>query len=65
MKISMILTSLVVAMSAASLNGCDNDVKPAQKSTDSIEQAPEVVEKAEDLKKEATDPIKPVPPPTE
>jgi len=57
MKISMILTSLVVAMSAANLTGCDNTGK-----TDVVDQSPDVIEKVEEMKEETTDTIQPVPP---
>ncbi|MEH6457760.1 MAG: hypothetical protein V7749_15635 [Cocleimonas sp.] len=57
MKISMILTSLVVAMSAVNLTGCDNTGK-----TDVVDQSPDVIEKVEEMKEETTDTIQPVPP---
>ena len=56
MKISMILTSLIVAMSAMSLTACDYAANPEQKTSD-------MMEKAEEMKDEATDAVQPTPPP--
>ncbi len=57
MKISMILTSLVVAMSAMNLTACDYAGE-----TDVTKQSPEAIEKVEEMKNEATDVIKPAAP---
>ena len=57
MKISMILTSLIVAMSAMSLTACDQTGK-----TDVSDQSADVIQKSEEMKNEATDEITPAPP---
>ena len=57
MKISMILTSLIVAMSAMNLTACDNTGK-----TDVSKQSAGVIQESEEMKNEATGEIKPAPP---
>ena len=58
MKISMILTSLIVAMSAMSLSACDNTSK-----TEVSDQSAAVIQESDAMKNEATDEITPTPAP--
>ncbi len=58
MKISMILTSLIVAMSAMSLSACNSTDK-----TDASNSSAGVIQESEQMKNEATDEISPAPAP--
>ena len=64
MKISMIFTSLVVAMSAMSLTACDYKSDSEKKTSYKMEQSSDMIEKSDDMKKEETEAMQPVPPPT-
>ena len=62
MKISMLMTSLIVAMSAINLTACDSSDTAKQKANDMMQQSNEVIESPEDLKDSKSDAENPTPP---
>lgn len=61
MKISMLLTSLVVAMSASHLNAVEDEAKSKQKASDSMNQANsnDAIEHPDTLEEDMTNDIQP------
>ena len=62
MKISMLMTSLIVAMSAINLAACDSSDTAKQKANDMMQQSNEVIESPKDLKDSKSDAENPTPP---